>query len=366
MFPARSRRKWQRAKLLLFAIPPLALLLFLIWTTVAQTPTSAPPPVKLTGPGRVVAPTERTGMVYSTAFSPDSQTLVSGDDKGRVQLWDTSTAKVRQTLTGHRGIVHSVAFSRDGTRLVSGGAVYHAQQGYLLGGEVKLWDVKSGKLLRSWNWPKYYVRKVAFSPDDKTVAVGGTRSTDNKLTTDIEILNAQDGKLLRILPERQDANYEVSQLIFSPDGKWIASWLLGEGKLWDVASGKLIRQLTLGAGMKMKWVDALAFSPDGKLLAHGHFDGTLELEDAHTGAVVLKFTSQKQGPFTVVAVAFSADGKQLMSMDPFELSVWDTQTGALLKRVQGGGVDESVVISPNGKIVAGKAGNDLVLWRIAP
>jgi WD40 repeat protein len=56
----------------------------------------------------------------AAAFSPDGNTLASGDVSGRVWLWDVSSRKVLVQLQGHGGWVHSVAFAPDGKTLASG------------------------------------------------------------------------------------------------------------------------------------------------------------------------------------------------------------------------------------------------------
>ena len=61
------------------------------------------------------------GNVESVAISPDGQTLVSGDSKGMIKVWDLSTGKEMHSLTGHTGNVESVAISPDGQTLVSAG-----------------------------------------------------------------------------------------------------------------------------------------------------------------------------------------------------------------------------------------------------
>ena len=61
-----------------------------------------------------------TGIIFSTAFSPDGRILASGNDDFTIQLWDANTGEQIATLTGHLERVWSVAFSPDGKTLASG------------------------------------------------------------------------------------------------------------------------------------------------------------------------------------------------------------------------------------------------------
>ena len=71
------------------------------------------------------------------AFSPDGKTLVSGSEDKTIKLWDLETGHVLKTFEGHTGLVRGVAFSPDGRRIAS------VSQDMT----VKLWDVESGDAL---------------------------------------------------------------------------------------------------------------------------------------------------------------------------------------------------------------------------
>jgi RNA polymerase sigma factor (sigma-70 family) len=161
---------------------------------------------------------------------------------------------------------------------------------------------------------------------------------------------------------RQGLTYRA---VFSPDGKKIAT--TGEGmRLWDAATGKPLVHV---AGRLQS--TALAFSPDGKLVAtqatipHGEIAlCKAALLDANTGKMV-----QDLGDAQPVAFVFSADGKTLAmagvqaGLDHGLLLIWDAASRKQLHRVALPGMDvRSLAFSPNGKILVGTSS----LWGAPP
>jgi dipeptidyl aminopeptidase/acylaminoacyl peptidase len=139
---------------------------------------------------------------------------------------------------------------------------------------------------------------------------------------------------------------QVFSVAYSPDGKLLAagSWD-GSVRLWEVATGKEVRQFVGHKG----WVSAVAFAPDGQTLATGGKDRDVHLWEAATGKPLRQLTGHQD---RIAAVVFSPDGKSLASNGhDGTLRLWEVAAGRELRQI--GGKSHSpacpAVFSPNGK-----------------
>jgi small GTP-binding protein len=226
------------------------------------------------------------GTVNSVAFDPQGVTLASGSGDGTVKLWEVGSGKLLRTLEGHLGVT-SVAFSPEGEMLASGSRDKN----------VKLWDVGSGRLFRTLREHKDWVRSVVFDPQGETLASGSDDRT-------VKLWEARSGKLLRTLEGHKGW---VLSVAFDPQARTLASGSFDEKvKLWEARSGKLLR--TREGHKSIVW--GVSFDPQGRTLASGSHDKTVKLWEALSGTLMRTLEGHTAA---VDCVAFSPDGRLLAS-----------------------------------------------------
>jgi WD40 repeat protein len=354
-------------------------------------------------------------QALSVAFSPDGALLAVANADRKVRIHNAETGALTATCEGHlpwaplagpyrdwRWAVRSLSFSRDGRTLASAGN----------DGNVHLWDVRNGQLLRriAVGQP---VTATAFHPAGRLLASG---CVDGRIL----FHEAASGELRGTIHRPPGA---FLSLAFSPDGDQVLALRDGKAERWDwrrhvnLRGGLLnpvealprhITRLTLPGGMRILRMEAspdgarlalvgsdnkahlysgdplravalhdlrgpltgMAFSPDGKRLALGSADSTVVL-DAEGGAPLATFPHQGDGS---PAYAFLPDGSRLLlasGAHPLTrrpcLRVWDLATRAELPPVPGPHAKSWLALSPNGlATVACSSGSEtLTLYEAA-
>jgi WD40 repeat protein len=185
--------------------------------------------------------------------------------------------------------------------------------------------------------PAFQPYCVAYSPNGTLLAIGSGRV--------VEIVDANDGTILRVLRGHQQA---VNDVAFTPDGTHLAT-ASGDGtaRIWDTTTGTTLTTLT---GHDHP-VYGVAFSPYGTRLATTSHDGTARIWDTTSGTTLTTLTGHN-GPVT--AIAFSADGTRLATTSRDRTArIWDTTTGTTLTTLTGhGNWVQAVAFSPDGTRLA--------------
>jgi len=335
-------------------------------------------------------------LASALAFSPNGKFLASGSQDQSLVLWDLGHLRKQATLFGHSGPVMSLAYAPDGRTLASGG----------FSGEVFEWtatDQRAPTVLRGDEGPSLgqgLFQPVAFSPDGKLLAMSsGSR---------IILWNCQRMAKHLVLeesdkPAQPGINFggkQMESLTFAPDGKTLASKRSNHVILWDVATGKKLKEYPLENGIGL-W--RISFTPDGQYivsagklleLATGKIepflgDGTkfsliaFAVDGQSMAGVVFSTTSPAwaltvyegqnrrakfafKGPERpVVDLAFSGDGQLLVSAgDDGSVRVWNVAQGELQALCTGHQAKvRAVAISPDGQTIASASADGSVkLW----
>ena len=286
--------------------------------------------------------------ISSISFSPDGKILASANLGKSAYLWDAASHELLHILSGHEGIISSTSFSADGTMLATGG----------VDNTVKIWAVGTGGLMRTLRGHWGLVSTVAFSPQGDTLASGG----DDCTVMLWNVSRETDSHLL------QGHTSNVWSLAFSPDSQTLATGSLDKTiRLWNVSTGETLRTL-IGS---QEWIWSVAYAPDGQTLVSGGGDldtatspARIMLWDVASGKVL------KQTEFTtavVRCVALSRERLLAAGTDDGKVMLLDAATLELTRTLgTHAGLVRSLKFSPDGQTLASSGRDNLVkLWDVA-
>jgi WD40 repeat protein len=370
-------------------------------------------------PGRVV--TSHDFAVTSVAFTPDGTAIISGSHDHTVKRTNLATGQTEWQAPGSFEQVNAVALSKDAALLVTGSSDGRYAHGVLRAGArvrgpgaVRLWEARTGCLLRRLGDPAEQIMAVALSPDGRRIASGGggiggsgivrlwdtatgtpVWSADDHVAEVLAIAYAPDASSVAtaaadgLVKLRDPATGAVRQILaghaggatslaFSADGALLAC---GEGhgatRLWEARTGRLLR-ICKAAGSQApaaarepnhRLFTSLALSPDGGTLitnaggGGSFFDEPVKFWDTHTGELRKEFADKQHGAHPV---ALSPDGSMLAAGGK-TIKLWDMRTRKLLRELFGHlKITESITFSADGRfLVSGGSYGTTNVWEVA-
>ncbi len=278
-----------------------------------------------------------TDAVTCVAYSKDGQRLASAARDGTIRIWN-ELGTLEAVLAGHRNKNYGVCWNSDGTLLASVG-----DDGALV------WDVASSEIVHRLA-DGQSVFSVAFSPDDKLLAVGVRGGP-------LEVWSTETWQLRHSLPGHV-ADIYTQTISFSPDGTLLAAPGRNVVLIWNVATGSCIQNLSGHTDV----IQAAVFSPSGKQLASSSRDATIKIWDVQTGELQASLAGHTHG---IASVAWHPSGGQLASGAwDGTCRLWDLATRQEIGSPRGHARHVfSVVWHPGGELLATGGDDNLVkLW----
>jgi WD40 repeat protein len=299
-----------------------------------------------------------TSFITSVSFSPNGKLLVTTDlsQVSSVRLWmldsDSLEGLPLRDAKNPSGSIKAV-FSPDGTKIVT------AHEDAL----VRVWDAKTGNLIKVLTGHQDWINDVAFSPDGNFIlsASGSSEASssngdDTARLWEVAKNYTEVGKLIGHIGP-------INSAVFSPDGKWIATGSDDHTiRLWNATT---YQQVAISTEHKEP-ITILAFSADSTLLASGSPDKTVRLwrvPDLTAAVNPLNHNAE------VTTLSFSQDNQLVLTASLEGIArVWDVHSGLPLMELRGHtAAITGAVFSPDGKLIATSGEDKTVrLWQNNP
>ncbi len=310
---------------------------------------------------------EFTGEVNSLAFSPDGHILASGEGfpDNAVRLWNTDTGNLIHSIKSQIGSIYHVLFTKN--NVISLGGYKKIQVwdsstltplellsdeiGQVIGLElsidgmtlvsssqdkiIRIWDIDTGKIAHKFS---IYNRAIDISLNNQKHIV--TKDFGNVLG----VWEIETG-----IPKHTITGFTspIRSIAMAADDNTIACASFKVVEIWEASTGNKLHTLT----GHDHYVDTVTFNSDSSVLASGSFDTTIRLWDAVSGVYLHTLTQDRIGE--VSSIAFSPDGKTLVSSNYRNIHKWNVLNRKHIQKLEGHDNHiNSVTISSDGTTIA--------------
>jgi RNA polymerase sigma factor (sigma-70 family) len=298
--------------------------------------------------------------VRSVAYSPDGKWVATAGLDRTLRVWDPNTGREMHQFPGSDLPYGSVFFLPDSKTLLGSGSTDP---------QVHFWDIASGKKIKSMPRvpPEIEFKNSAFFSGTLAVSRDGKLMASASVTrqeTILSVMSIETGKPVRTVAGLPGKGFAHGGAVaFTADGKAVVIGSHAHSNLVEVASGKVLHHLPFHA-------DVVAASPRGDLIAVRGNLGLLAGFDQKTGEQIYVVGSPKTGGGSSIfghALAFSPDGKLLATADGPVIFLREPRTGKILREITGhlDSIQALAFSSDGQRLISGSDDGTALIWDVS-
>jgi len=274
-------------------------------------------------------------------FAPVGQ-MVALRVNNQIELWEISTGRLLRTLQGHTDLITSLAFSPDGQTLASGSGTEEKI--------IRLWNVADGRQIQTLDG--FTVSGLSFTSDGQFIIAEGGNA--------VRVWRLSDGTLLHTLQGvigNVSISPDDSMLAFTSCTRFVSDTCASElASLYQISAGNVSASL-MGIDEQ---IESIKFSPDGQILGAASGNGIILWRVSDR--VVLHRLIISGRADRMLDLFFSPDSSLLISSDENGMMrFWDVTNGTPLRSEAGINLS-SLAFSSDGKMMAILANGTIQLW----
>lgn len=284
---------------------------------------------------------ERRRQASGFALSGDGR-FIAASWQDEVHVWDLQSSREPRIIAkAHPWIVSELAFHPDGNTLISAGHSYGCEC------QIRLWDFATGEMIAE-------LMSTQRSPDDRTHGLAVGRDGALMISSHARRLRFWDVATRELIRTIDSSEWIVGPLALAPDERLMATSPGNVIRLWETETG---RELFAAPGTHMREIRSLDWSPDGKSLITGSWEGWkadgLCLWDPATGELRQRFDPKvfsSAFTFSLDGRILATTGQRLVQGEPVPIiSLWDARTAELVREMRVPSGATGIAFSPDAR-----------------